>query len=89
MRDMRVIPSRNGKTPFLVGGKKAPEFTDYVEEINQLVCEGNTVESCQWVDTGLKLEQPRKRHMRDECKRYPLSEVRSTEVLDQIASEIV
>ena len=58
MRDMRVIPSKNGKTLFLVGGRKAPEFTDYVEEINQLVCEGTTVESCRWKDRQEPHVQP-------------------------------
>ena len=62
MREMRVIPSRNGKTLFLVGGRKGPEFNDYIEEIHQLVCEGNKVRSCQWVDTGVKIEQPRRGH---------------------------
>ena len=62
MREMRVIPSRNGKTLYLVGGRKGPEFSDFVEEIHQLVCEGNKVRSCQWVDTGVKIEQPRRGH---------------------------
>ena len=75
MWDMRVITSRNGKTLFLIGGRKAPEFTDYVEEINQLVCEGNTVESCRWKDTGLKLEHPRFRHLV-----FPISESMANEL---------
>ena len=55
MRNLKVIPSRNEMTLFLVGGWKPPTRDDFVKEIYQLVCGENTVESCQWMDTGLKL----------------------------------
>ena len=63
MRNFQVITSRNGETLFLVGGWKPPTKLDFIEEIYQLVCGENTVESCQWMDTGLKLEHPRLAHL--------------------------
>ena len=75
MRNFQVITSRNGETLFLVGGEKPPTKLDFIEEIYQLVCGENTVESCQWLDTGLKLEHPRTGHLV-----FPIPESMATEL---------
>ena len=75
MRNFQVITSRNGKALFLVGGWKPSTKLDFIEEIYQLVCGENTVESCQWLDTGLKLEHPRTGHLV-----FPIPESMATEL---------
>ena len=58
----QVIESEDGKSLYTVGGFSLPDNTNYVKDIFKLVCE-DTIDSCEWENTGVKLEIGRKKHV--------------------------